>query len=73
MTVGRGASPFNLGEEGYQVIGDGVILCTGATVLGKVEIGSHAVIGAHSPVLESGPSGCLTYGMPAKVAWAPSS
>lgn len=68
---GRGASPFNLGEEGYPVIGDEVILYTGATVLGKVEIGANAVIGAHSLVLDSVPPGCLAYGSPAKVVKAP--
>lgn len=68
---GRGASPFNPGEEGFPVIGDGVILYTGATVLGKVEIGAHAVIGAHSLVLDSVPAGCLAYGVPAKVVKAP--
>jgi serine O-acetyltransferase len=64
---GRGASPFNLGEEGYPVIGNNVILYVGVTVLGPVEIGDNAVIGAHSLVLESVPAGALAYGVPAKV------
>lgn len=68
---GRGASPFNLGEEGYPRIGDGVILYTGVTVLGNVEIGPGAVIGAHSLVLDSIPPGCLAYGIPAKVVKRP--
>ena len=64
---GRGASPFNLGEEGFPRIGDNVILYTGVTVLGNVEIGSNTVVGAHSLVLDSLPPGCLAYGSPAKV------
>jgi serine O-acetyltransferase len=64
---GRGASPFNLGEEGFPRVGDNVILYTGVTVLGNVEIGSNTVVGAHSLVLDSLPPGCLAYGIPAKV------
>jgi serine O-acetyltransferase len=67
---GRGASPFNLGEEGFPCIGDNVILYTGVTVLGNVEIGSNTVVGAHSLVLDSLPPGCLAYGSPAKVVEA---
>jgi len=64
---GRGASPYNLGEEGYPVIGDDVILYVGVTILGPIEIGDNCVIGAHSLVLDSVPSGSLAYGIPAKV------
>ena len=64
---GRGASPFNLGEEGFPRVGDNVILYTGVTVLGNLEIGSNTVVGAHSLVLDSLPPGCLAYGIPAKV------
>lgn len=67
---GRGASPFNPGEEGYPEIGNSVILYTGVTVLGNVIIGDGAVVGAHSLVLDSLPSGCLAYGIPAKVVKA---
>jgi len=67
---GRGASPFNEGEEGYPRIGHHVTLYTGVTVLGNVEIGDNAVVGAHSLVLESLPPGCLAYGVPAKVVKA---
>jgi serine O-acetyltransferase len=64
---GRGASPFNLGEEGYPRIGDHVILYTGVTILGNVQVGDNAVVGAHSLVLQDLPPGCLAYGVPAKV------
>ncbi|MBN2026063.1 MAG: serine O-acetyltransferase [Actinobacteria bacterium] len=64
---GRGASPFNPGEEGFPRVGDNVILYTGVTVLGNLEIGSNTVVGAHSLVLDSLPPGCLAYGVPARV------
>ncbi|MBC7246890.1 MAG: serine acetyltransferase [Actinobacteria bacterium] len=68
---GRGGSPFNPGEEGYPRVGDGAILYTGVTVLGNVEIGAGAVIGAHSLVLDSVPPGCLACGVPARVVKRP--
>ncbi|MDI6874459.1 serine O-acetyltransferase [Candidatus Solincola sp.] len=68
---GRGASPFDPGEEGYPRIGDGAILYTGVTVLGNVEIGPGAVIGAHSLVLDDVPAGSLAYGIPARVVKRP--
>lgn len=64
---GRGASPFDAGEEGYPRVGDNVILYSGVTVLGNLEIGDGAVVGAHSLVLDSLPPGCLAYGIPARV------
>jgi len=64
---GRGASPFDPGEEGFPRIGDNVILYTGVTVLGNVEIGSNTVVGAHSLVLDTLPPNCLAFGIPAKV------
>jgi serine O-acetyltransferase len=64
---GRGASPFNPGEEGYPTVEDNVILYTGVTVLGKVRIGEGAVVGAHSLVLDDLPPGCLACGIPARV------
>jgi len=68
---GRGASPFNLGEEGYPEIGDNVILYTGVTVIGKVRIGDNAVVGAHSLVTKDIPPGCLAAGIPARVIKSP--
>mgnify|MGYP005851871661 CR=1 FL=1 len=64
---GRGASPFDPGEEGFPRVGDNVVLYAGVTVLGNVEIGSNSVVGAHSLVLDSLPPGCLAYGVPARV------
>lgn len=49
-------------------IGRGVLLSAGATVLGNVEIGDFAKIGAGSLVLTSIPSGCTAVGVPARLA-----
>ena len=67
---GRGASPFDAGEEGFPRVGNNVILYSGVTVLGNLEIGDGAVVGAHSLVLDSLPPGCLAYGIPARVVKA---
>lgn len=50
---------------------DGVLLCAGAKVLGNVEIGRGAKVGAGSVVLHSVPAGATVAGVPAKiVAWS---
>ena len=63
VTIGR--SPK--GQAGTPRIGRGVALYTGATVLGDVDIGDFAKIGAGSLVLASVPSGCTAVGVPARV------
>jgi serine O-acetyltransferase len=50
---------------------DGVLLCAGAKVLGKVEIGRDAKVGAGSVVLHDVPPGATVAGVPARiVAWS---
>ena len=56
------------GSVGAPRIGRGVLLSAGATVLGNVEIGDFAKIGAGSLVLTSIPSGCTAVGVPARLA-----
>jgi serine O-acetyltransferase len=55
------------GEAGAPRIGRGVLLSAGATVLGNVEIGDFAKIGAGSLVLASVPSGTTAVGVPARL------
>ena len=55
------------GEAGAPWIGRGVLLSAGATVLGNVEIGDFAKIGAGSLVVESVPSGRTAVGVPARL------
>ena len=46
---------------------DGVLLCAGAKVLGNVEIGRDAKVGAGSVVLHDVPAGATVAGVPARV------
>jgi serine O-acetyltransferase len=49
-------------------IGRGVLLSTGATILGDVSIGDFARIGAGALVQHDVPSGCTAVGVPARLA-----
>ena len=53
--------------RGAPRIGRGVLLSAGATVLGNVDIGDFAKIGAGSLVLASVPSGYTAVGVPARL------
>jgi serine O-acetyltransferase len=46
---------------------DGVLLCAGAKVLGNVEIGRDAKVGAGSVVLQDVPAGATVAGVPARI------
>lgn len=56
-----------LETKGPIVIGDHAWLGTGVTVLGGVEIGKGAVIGAGSVVTKNIPDGAIAFGVPARV------
>lgn len=55
------------GEAGAPRVGRGVLLSAGSTVLGNIEIGDFAKIGAGSLVLASVPSGYTAVGVPARL------
>jgi serine O-acetyltransferase len=55
------------GQAGAPRIGRGVLLSVGATVLGNVDIGDFAKIGAGSLVVASVPSGYTAVGVPARL------
>jgi serine O-acetyltransferase len=55
------------GQAGAPRIGRGVLLSAGAKVLGNVDIGDFAKIGAGSLVLSSVPSGYTAVGVPARL------
>lgn len=52
-------------------VGSGVLLSTGATILGDVSIGDFAKIGAGSVVTSDVPSGCTAVGVPARLTNCP--
>ena len=55
------------GSESGAVIGDGVRLEAGCTVLGPVTIGDGAIIGAGAVVLQDVPPRCVAVGNPARI------
>ena len=56
------------GQAGAPRIGRGVLLSAGTTVLGNVDIGDFAKVGAGSLVVASVPSGYTAVGVPARLA-----
>ena len=48
-------------------IGRGVLLSTGATILGDISIGDFAKIGAGALIEQDVPAGCTAVGMPARL------
>ena len=54
-------------EKRHPTLGDGVVVGTGASILGPVTIGAHSVVGAQAVVLTDAPEGSLLTGIPARV------
>jgi serine O-acetyltransferase len=52
-------------------IGRGVVLSSGATIIGDISIGDFAKIGAGSVVTGDVPSGCTAVGVPARLTNCP--
>ena len=46
-------------------IGRGVVLSSGATILGDIDLGDFARIGADAVVTTNAPAGCTAIGVPA--------
>jgi len=67
VTIGRKVETPNRAPR----IGRGVLLSTGATILGDVRIGDFAKIGAGSVVTGDVPSGCTAVGVPARLTNCP--
>ena len=65
VTIGINLRPD--GKAHPPVIGDNVVLCTGAKVIGNVTIGSNSVIGANAVVVKDIPENSVAAGVPAKV------
>jgi serine O-acetyltransferase len=51
----------------YPIIGDNVIIYSGAKVLGPIIVGDGAIVGANAVVLKDVPAGCTAVGVPAKI------
>lgn len=55
----------------HPTIRDGVIIGAGAKILGPIEIGENAKVGANSVVLRNVPAGCTAVGIPAVIKNCP--
>ena len=61
---------FNIDENdpiNYPVLGDKVIICAGAQVLGPVTVNDGAIVGANSVVTHDVPAGHVAVGVPAHI------
>lgn len=67
VTIGRVSD----GTEDAPVIGRGVLLSSGATILGRVGIGDFAKVGAGALVDRDVPAGCTAVGVPIRLANCP--
>jgi serine O-acetyltransferase len=67
VTIGARELDFCYLEASRPIIGDDVVISTGAVILGAVRIGDRSRIGANSVVLTSIPDDVLAVGAPARV------
>jgi serine O-acetyltransferase len=69
VTLGAGTARGLVrdGRVDSPVIGDGVSIGSGAKVIGPVDIGDHARIGANAVVVKDVPAGSVAVGVPAVV------
>ena len=58
--------------DGLPMIGDDVVIGYGASVLGPVRVGDHAVVGAHALVIKDLPAGASAVSRPAQIVHTPS-
>jgi serine O-acetyltransferase len=67
VTIGASA----MGRKGSPVLGDDVYIGTGATLVGKIKIGSGAKIAANTLVITNVPEGATVMGVPGRVIMRP--
>lgn len=54
-------------HDAFPIVGDNVVIYTGAKILGGVTIGNNAVIGANAVVTADVPENAIVAGVPAKI------
>ena len=67
VTLGERDVRGESGRRGYPSLGDDVVVGAGAYVLGSVQVGRGATIGAKSLVLDDVPPGGVVVGIPARL------
>ena len=65
VTIGESLNSY--GDHSYPSIGHDVTLCAGSVIIGKIEIGDGAVVGANAVVLSDVPAGATVAGVPARI------
>jgi len=63
VTIGASA----MGRQGAPILGDGVYIGTGATLVGKIKIGNGAKIAANTLVMSNVPEGATVMGVPGRI------
>jgi serine O-acetyltransferase len=72
VTLYQGVTLGGTGKERgkrHPTIGDGVVIGTGAKVLGAITVGDRCKIGAGAVVVRSVPPDCTVVGVPGRVVW----
>ena len=64
--VTLGGTSLERGVKRHPTLGDGVIVGSGASVLGPFIVGAHARVGANAVVIAEVPAGATVVGIPAK-------
>lgn len=67
VTIGAKEADIAFSNDQRPVIGDNVMIGSGAKVLGNITIGSNVKIGANTVVLSSFPDNVSIAGVPAKI------
>jgi serine O-acetyltransferase len=67
VTIGTSA----MGREGAPMLGDNIYIGTGATLVGKIKIGSGARIAANTLVIDDVPEGATMLGVPGRILLVP--
>jgi serine O-acetyltransferase len=63
VTIGVSA----MGREGAPILGDDIYLGPGATLIGKIRVGSGAKIAANTLVIDDVPEGATVIGVPGRI------
>ena len=56
-----------MGRKGAPVIGDGVYIGTGASIIGKIRVGNGAKIASNTLVIANVPEGATVMGVPGRI------